>query len=62
MTVELTHLVLVTALTGLLWIPYVLNRVLVGPGVRHEVGYPDTPTELSPWAARLKRSGTFGKR
>lgn len=56
MTTELTYLALATTFTGLLWMPYILNRVAVGKGVIHEIGYPDEPTRLSPWAARLKRA------
>src|SRR5262245_57602631 len=56
MTTELTYLALVTTFSGLLWMPYILNRVTVGKGVLHEIGYPDEPTRLSPWAARLKRA------
>jgi uncharacterized MAPEG superfamily protein len=58
MTTELTYLALVTTFTGLLWVPYILNRLAVGKGVLHEVGYPDEPTRLSPWADRLKRAHT----
>ncbi len=54
MTTEMTYLALVTTFTGLLWMPYILNRISVGKGVLHEIGYPDEPTVLSPWAARLK--------
>ena len=56
MTTELNYLVLVTTFTGLLWMPYILNRLAVGKGVLHEIGYPDEPTRLSPWADRLKRA------
>lgn len=56
MTTELTCLVWVTAFTSILWIAYILNRLAVGKGLLHEVGYPDTPTVLSPWADRLKRA------
>lgn len=56
MTPELTYLTLVTTFTGILWIPYILNRLAVGKGVLHEVGYPDEATKLSPWADRLKRA------
>jgi uncharacterized MAPEG superfamily protein len=56
MTNELIKLTWVATLTGLLWIPYILNRLIVGKGVLHEIGYPDTPTPLSPWAERLKRA------
>jgi uncharacterized MAPEG superfamily protein len=56
MTTELTCLALVTTLTGLLWIPYILNRLAVGKGLLHEIGFPDEPTRMSPWAERLKRA------
>lgn len=56
MHLELKNLAWVSAFTALLWVPYVINRVAVGRGVRHEVGYPDAPTKLSPWADRLKRA------
>ena len=56
MTIELTYLACVTAFTAMLWIPYILNRIAVGKGVFHEIGYPDEPTKLSPWADRLKRA------
>lgn len=56
MTTELTYLALVTTFTGLLWVPYILNRIAVGKGVLHEVGYPDEATGMSPWAERLKRA------
>lgn len=56
MTTELTNLAWVSALTGLLWVPYILNRLAVGKGVLHDVGYPSEATKLSPWAERLKRA------
>src|SRR6187397_2889665 len=56
MTTELTYLALVTALTGVLWVPYILNRLMVGKGLLHAIGYPDEPTNMSPWAERLKRA------
>ncbi len=56
MTTELTALTWITTFTALLWMPYVLNRLAVGKGVVFEVGYPDEPTKLSPWADRLKRA------
>jgi len=56
MTTELTNLMWVAAFTAMLWMPYILNRLAVGPGLLHEIGYPDTPTKLSPWADRLKRA------
>lgn len=56
MTPELTYLTWVTAFTAMLWMPYILNRVVVGKGVLFEVGYPETPTVMSPWAERLKKA------
>ena len=56
MSTELTYLVATAALTSVLWMPYILNRLVSGKGLLHEVGYPDEPTVLSPWADRLKRA------
>lgn len=53
MTVELKYLVLVTSLTALLWVPYILDRIAVR-GIADAVGYPDSPKPVSRWAARLQ--------
>ena len=53
MTSELTSLTWVAALTAVLWIPYILNMIMVR-GLVDAVGYPDEPKPLSPWAARMK--------
>ena len=53
MKTEITRLVQVTALTGALWMPYVLNRVVV-LGIAGTVGYPQEPKALAPWAERLR--------
>jgi uncharacterized MAPEG superfamily protein len=53
MTPELTSLVQVSIFTGLLWIPYVLNRMAVA-GIDDTVGYPANPPALAPWALRLR--------
>ena len=53
MKLELVYLVLVTTLTAVMWIPYVLNMILVR-GIADAVGYPDNPKPLAPWAARMK--------
>lgn len=50
---ELTYLTLVTALTGLMWIPYVLDRI-AGWGITDTVGYPENPKPQTPWARRMK--------
>ena len=55
MKTELLYLALVTALTGLLWIPYILDRVLVR-GLIDAVGYPENPKPQSPWAQRLMKA------
>lgn len=52
MKTELLYLVYVTALTGLLWVPYVLDRLAVR-GLLDTVGYPADPKPQSPWAQRL---------
>ena len=52
---ELFYLALVTALTGVLWLPYILDRTMVW-GLMDTVGYPDNPKPQSPWAQRLMRA------
>jgi len=52
-TTELYYLTLVTLLTAVLWVPYVLNLIIVR-GLLDAVGYPDNPTPLAAWAARTK--------
>jgi uncharacterized MAPEG superfamily protein len=53
MTHELVYLTLATAFTALLWVPYILNAVMVR-GLTEAVGYPEHPKPLAPWAVRLK--------
>lgn len=55
MKTELFYLALVTAFTGLLWIPYILNRLVVR-GLMDAVGYPANPKPQSPWAQRLMKA------
>ena len=52
MKAELLYLALVTVLTGLLWVPYILDRVAVR-GLMDAVGYPQSPKPQSAWAQRL---------
>lgn len=52
MKTELIYLVYVTLLTGLLWVPYILNRLVVR-GISETAGYSDHPKPQSPWAQRL---------
>ena len=53
MTSELLSLTWVTALTALMWIPYILNTIAVR-GITDAVGYPVDPAPLSDWAAKMK--------
>ncbi len=55
MKTELLYLTLVTVLTGLLWVPYILDRVAVR-GLLDAVGYPGNPKPQSPWAVRLMKA------
>jgi len=55
MSIELRYLVYVTILTGLMWVPYILNAMMVR-GLLDTVGYPENPKPLSPWARRMKAS------
>lgn len=53
MTSELMSLTWVAALTTVLWIPYILNTIMVR-GITDAVGYPADPKPLAPWATRMK--------
>ena len=55
MKTELLYLVYVTVLTGLLWVPYILDRIAKW-GLVGAVGYPDNPPPQSPWARRLMKA------
>ena len=55
MKTELMYLALVTALTGILWVPYILDRIAVR-GLMDAVGYPEDPNPQSPWAQRLMKA------
>ena len=55
MKTELLYLVYVTILTGLLWVPYILDRIAKW-GLIAAVGYPDNPPAQSPWARRLMKA------
>ena len=50
---ELTYLALTAAFTALLWVPYILNAVMVR-GLVEAVSYPANPKPLAAWAVRLK--------
>ncbi len=49
---ELMYLVWVTVLTALIWVPYIVDRIMVR-GLLNAVGYPDNPKPQSPWAQRM---------
>ena len=53
MSTELMYLTWVTALTAIMWIPYILNMIMVR-GLVDAVGYPEDPAPLSPWAQKMK--------
>ena len=53
MNTELKYLALTSLLTGLLWVPYIFNELLVR-GVVDAAGYPENPKPLAKWAQRLK--------
>jgi uncharacterized MAPEG superfamily protein len=53
MTSELTSLTWVVALNAVMWVPYIINTIMVR-GLIDAVGYPDEPKPLSAWAARMK--------
>ena len=55
MTTELKYLALVTVLTALAWVPYILNTIAVR-GLLDAVGYPENPKPLARWAAPKRRS------
>jgi uncharacterized MAPEG superfamily protein len=55
MTNELMSLTWVITLSALMWIPYILNRIMV-LGLKDAVGYPDDPAPLAPWAERMKKA------
>ena len=53
MNTDLTYLALVAALTGLIWVPYVLER-MASRGITDTVGYPEDPKPQAPWAVRMQ--------
>ena len=52
MKAELMYLVWVTTLTAVIWMPYIVDRIMVR-GMADAVGYPENPTPQSPWARRM---------
>jgi uncharacterized MAPEG superfamily protein len=56
MSTELYWLVLTALMTGLLWIPYIINRIMeLGPPPTNRYPLPDPPPKAQ-WAARAVRA------
>ncbi len=55
MKTELFYLAGSAVLTGLLWVPYILDRLMVR-GLIDAVGYPTDPKPQSPWAQRMMKA------
>jgi len=53
MTIELKYLTWIALFTALMWIPYILNMIIVR-GLIDAVGYPENPKPLAFWAIRMK--------
>ena len=56
---ELLYLTYVAVFTGLLWVPYILDRVVVR-GLISAVGYPVNPKPQSEWSQRLMKAHANG--
>ena len=55
MTSEMMNLTWVITLSAVMWIPYIVNTIMVR-GLTDAVGYPDNPQPLAPWAERMKKA------
>ncbi len=55
MTPELKYLAMISTITALMWMPYVLN-IISKNKLSDAVGYPNTPLAMSPWAERMKKA------
>lgn len=53
MSAAMMYLSWTVLFTALLWVPYILNMILVR-GLVDAVGYPADPKPLAPWAQRAK--------
>lgn len=53
MSSEFTSLIWVVALTMVMWVPYIMNEIMVR-GLVDAVGYPKDPKPMAPWAQRMK--------
>ena len=55
MKAEILYLALTAAFTGILWVPYILDRMSTR-GLSDTAGYPDYPKAQSAWAQRLMKA------
>ena len=55
MTLAMFWFILTVVATGLMWVPYVLDRTL-SRGLVPTLGYPGHVEEASPWAERAKKA------
>ncbi len=55
MTPDLTYLTWAAALCVVIWVPYILSRIMVW-GLPQAMGYPESPPELPKWAGRSLRA------
>lgn len=55
MTNEMLSLTWVIALSAVMWVPYIINTIMV-QGLVDAVGYPDNPKPLAAWAQRMKKA------
>lgn len=55
MTPELKYLTWTLLFTAVLWLPYILDRIMVR-GLGGAVGYPDDPKPQSAWAQRMMKA------
>lgn len=54
MSTDLLYLTLSAGLCAILWVPYILSRIMTW-GLVDAVGYPASPPELPAWARRATR-------
>jgi uncharacterized MAPEG superfamily protein len=55
MTSELMSLTWVITLSAVMWVPYIVNTIMV-QGLSNAVGYPENPKPIAPWAQRMKKA------
>jgi len=53
MSMDLKYLTWTALFTALMWIPYILNLIMVR-GLVDAVGYPENPKPMAAWAQRMK--------